>query len=93
MMNFKKEEFQKNLLAQLNPSEGKTKLNIDVLLAFLDSTGGRSPEPAFDENGVPLTRSLPSLATLKGSVTLGRMPILVARRMVQEILKDWQIQF
>lgn len=83
--------FEKNILMQLKPDEGKTKQNIDVLLAFLDSTGGNDLEPDFNEKGEPLTRAFPSLSTLKGGITLGRMPIRVARRMAQGILKDWQV--
>ena len=77
------------ILGQLNPKEGKTEENIRALRALLDATGGRKAEPDFDEVGQPLTRSHPSLSSLKGGIELGRMPLRVARRMAQDILGSW----
>lgn len=77
------------ILGQLDPEEGKTEENIQALRALLDATGGREDEPCYDEIGQPLTRSQPSLASLKGGLELNRMPVRVARRMAQDILTTW----
>lgn len=84
---------KKGIFADLDPTAGKTEKNIRVLLDFLESTGGRKAEPAFDEKGQPLTRSGVSLESLKGGVELGRMPTRVARRMAQEILAAWSVKY
>lgn len=80
---------KKDFFAGLDPTAGKTEKNLQVLKAFLDATGGQEAEPAVDESGWPLTRALPSLETLKGGVELGRMPLRVARRMAQDLLRSW----
>lgn len=72
---------------------GKRKKNIICLLAFLDKTGGRDDEPEFDEQGHPLTRAMPSLESLKAGIELGRMPVRVARRMAQDILRKWLVKY
>lgn len=77
----------------LDPKAGKTKKNVECLLKFLDTTGGRKTEPAFDEAGQPLTRSMPSLESLKGGIESGRMPVRVARRVAQDILKSWSVKY
>lgn len=78
----------------VDPKGGKTKKNVECLLKFLDATGGREDVPDFDEAGQPLTRSHPSLSSLKGGIELGRMPVRVARRMAQDILKSsWSVKY
>ncbi|MCZ3493546.1 hypothetical protein L2829_00120 [Lactobacillus gasseri] len=77
------------ILDRLDPKAGKTEENVKALWDFLDATGGRKVEPAFDEDGRPLTRSHPSLSALKGGLELNRMPVRVARRMAQDILTTW----
>ena len=84
---------RRNFFADLDPTVGKTKRNIDLLLNFIDSTGGRKTEPDFDENGQPLTRSMPSLESLKAGIELGRMPTRVARRMAQDVLTAWAVRY
>lgn len=77
------------------PQDGKTEKNVEnveYLLAFLDETGGRKAEPAFDA-GRPLVRAQSSLASLKGGTEYGRMPVRVARRMAQDILTAWQVKY
>lgn len=83
----------KKIFFDLEPKNGKAEKNIRVLLEFLEATGGRKTEPAFDEEGHPLVRSGASLETLKGGIELGRMPIRVARRMAQDILTAWSIRY
>ena len=83
----------KKIFFDLEPEMGKTEKNIRILLDFLDATGGRHSEPAFDEKGQPLMRSRPSLESLKGGIELGRMPVRVARRMAQDILKNWLVKY
>lgn len=82
-----------NLINKLNPDVGKTNSNVAILLEFLDKTGGRKPEPAFDETGWPLTRQGASLSSLIGGVKFERLPIRAARRMAQEILEGWSIKY
>lgn len=83
----------KKIFFDLEPKMGKTEKNIGILLKFLDFTGGRMVEPAFDEKGQPLTRSGASLESLKAGIELNRMPIHVARRMAQEILASWSVEY
>lgn len=80
-------------MSKLIPQDGKTEKNVAYLLAFLDETGGRKAEPAFDERGRPLTRAGASLESLKGGLEFNRMPIRVARRMAQEILASWSVEY
>lgn len=83
----------KKILFDLEPKNGKTPKNIRVLLEFLEATGGRKVEPAFDEKSQPLTRSGASLESLKGGIEYGRMPVRVARRMAQDILTAWRVEY
>lgn len=84
----------KKFFANLDLTSGKTEKNVKILKSFLDATGGREDEPDFDEAGQPLTRSRPSLSSLKGGIELGRMPVRVARRMAQDILKSsWSVKY